>query len=228
MKPTLDQKLKSIPHKEKKWARTRIALLQALLTEMDKKPFAEIKIKDLCLIAEISEPTFYNYFPEKIHLLVYFIQIWSLQVSVYAAKQKTDDSGFGILQSLFHYTAKENKKNPRILREIISFQANHHGQVNIPPLSLVERYLLFPAVPGIESIPAEGIRGILNKAMSIAKEKKELPPSANWQLLPLQVASLFFGAPIISATTGSDLEKLWVSSLRLLWLGAGGKSQSPG
>lgn len=70
MKRTPEKRLKNIPQKEKKFARTKIALLNALISAMGKKSFAEIKIKDLCLTAEISEPTFYNYFTEKNHLSI--------------------------------------------------------------------------------------------------------------------------------------------------------------
>lgn len=99
------------PLKERKFAKTRTNLTFAFLSELEVKPFEEIKIKDLCQIAEISEPTFYNYFPEKGDLILHYIQIWSLQVSVFAKEKKLAESGWGQISALFRYTAKESKKN---------------------------------------------------------------------------------------------------------------------
>ncbi|TGL87217.1 TetR/AcrR family transcriptional regulator [Leptospira congkakensis] len=211
------------PLKERKFAKTRTNLILAFLTELESKDFDSIKIKDLCEIAEVSEPTFYNYFPEKGDLLLHYIQIWSLQVSVFAKEMKLSDSGFGILSALFRYTAKESKKNPRILLEIISFQAKNKKPLAQPKLTLAERVLLFPDVGGIQDLNADGVEGILQNAISIAAQNEELPESTDWKSFGMILGSCFFGVPILAFQLNQNLEKLWLDSLRYLWIGAGGK-----
>ncbi|PJZ80814.1 TetR/AcrR family transcriptional regulator [Leptospira meyeri] len=218
--------LRQFPLKERKFAKTRTNLTFAFLTELETKTFEEIKIKDLCQMAEVSEPTFYNYFPEKGDLILHYIQIWSLQVSVFVQEKKLSESGFGILSALFRYTAKESKKNPRILLEIISFQAKTKKSVQVHRLTSAERVLLFPDISGIESLVADGIEGIIQKAITLAAKNGELPESTNWKSFSLSIASCFFGIPILAFQLNQNLEKLWLDSLQYLWLGAGGTIKS--
>ncbi|XDD45506.1 TetR/AcrR family transcriptional regulator [Leptospira sp. WS39.C2] len=218
--PKLDPLLQ-FPLKERKFARTRTKLTFGLLELLETKPYNEIKIIELCQYAEISEPTFYNYFPEKDELILHYIQIWSLQVTVFAEKNKMANSGYGLIQSLFRYTAKESKKNPRILLEIISFQTKYKKRPQAKELTLAERYLLFPNHPAIGTLPIGGIELILENAMKLAKENKELPKDTNWKSLSLAIASCFFGIPILAFQLNENLESLWIDSLDYIWIGAG-------
>ncbi|MCZ8157242.1 MAG: TetR/AcrR family transcriptional regulator [Leptospira sp.] len=213
----------SLPLKERKFAKTRLNVIEVFLEQLESRSFEEIKIKDIYLKAQISEPTFYNYFPEKEDMVLLFIQIWSLQVSVFASQNKSTDSGYKLLSSLFRYTANESKKNPRILLEIISFQAKKIQTIKIPKLTLSERLLLFPHQDGIQNLPAMGIEGLIKQALDSAEKRGELPSSTNWQNFGLAIAALFFGVPVIAFQTDQGLEKLWLESLSYLWLGAGGK-----
>ena len=62
---TNTERFNALPQRQKKSARTRIALLDALLEELDSQPLAQIRIKDLTRRADVSEPTFFNYFDTK-------------------------------------------------------------------------------------------------------------------------------------------------------------------
>ncbi|TGM05044.1 TetR/AcrR family transcriptional regulator [Leptospira jelokensis] len=215
--------LHKFPLKERKFARTRTNLTFGLLTLMESRPYDEIKIIELCKIAEISEPTFYNYFPEKDDLILHYIQIWSLFVTVFNEKQNSEGSGYGLLVSLFQYTARESKKNPRILLEIISFQARKKKKLQHQTLTDAEKTLLFPNHPEILSLKIGGIEMLLEKAMNLAQLKKELPKDTNWKSLSLSIASCFFGIPILSFQLGENLETVWLETFHYIWLGAGGR-----
>lgn len=208
--------------KERKFARTRTNLTLGLLTLLESRSFDEIKIIELCQFAEISEPTFYNYFPEKDDLILHYIQIWSLMVSVFSEKQNSEESGYGLLLSLFQYTARESKKNPRILLEIISFQARKKKELRHQTLTDAEKILLFPDYPEILNLQFGGIEMLLEKAMTLAKINKELPKDTNWKSLSFSIASCFFGIPILSFQLGENLETLWMETFHYIWLGAGG------
>lgn len=110
IKRPIDDPLENFPLKERKFARTRMNLIFGLLQLLESRSYDDIKIIELCQFAEISEPTFYNYFPEKDDLILHYIQIWSLMVSVFAEEQNLKESGYGLLLSLFQYTARESKK----------------------------------------------------------------------------------------------------------------------
>ncbi|TGM43916.1 TetR/AcrR family transcriptional regulator [Leptospira biflexa] len=214
--------LANFPLKERKFAKTRTNLTFGLLEFMESRSYDEIKITELCQYAEISEPTFYHYFPEKDDLILHYIQIWSLMVSVFAKKNRMAESGYGLILSLFRYTANESKKNPKILLEIISFQAKKKRKLQFKSLTEAERILLFPNQDGIETLPIGGIEMLLDKAMYLSKKNKELPNHTNWKHLSLAIASCFFGIPIMAFQLNENLEKLWLETLNYIWLGAGG------
>ncbi|MGV3667039.1 MAG: TetR/AcrR family transcriptional regulator [Leptospira bouyouniensis] len=217
--------LAKFPLKERKFARTRTNLVDGLLKLLETRSLDEIKITELCHYAEISEPTFYNYFPEKDDLVLHYIQIWSLMVTVFAEENQQTKSGYGMIHSLFQLTAKESKKNPKILLEIISFQTKKKSKRKPKPLTEAERILLFPNFPGIESLPIGGIEMILERAMELSLKNQELPKDTNIKYLSLAIASCFFGIPILAFQLGENLEKLWIESFHYIWLGAGGSIQ---
>lgn len=55
--------------REKKYAKTKLALLDAATERIGEKTFDAISVKELCEQAEVSEATFFNYFPKKQDLL---------------------------------------------------------------------------------------------------------------------------------------------------------------
>ncbi len=57
--------------REIKHARTKIALMKAFIEHLRHSSFEDISVKDACKRAEISEGTFFNYFPGKIDYLLY-------------------------------------------------------------------------------------------------------------------------------------------------------------
>ncbi len=217
-----------LPLKERKFAKTRIRILQVFLSELENKPFEIIKIKDIAKQADVSEPTFYNYFPEKEDMVLFFIQIWALSVSVFAfgmnSKKNKEISGYSLISAIFRYTAKESKKNSRILLEIISLQARSKKELQIPKLTLAERYLLFPKIKDIENFPAGGVEDLIEKGLRDAIKSKELREESNINALGVAIGSLFFGVPILCSQLKLNLETMWLESLQLLWVGAGGKT----
>ena len=66
--------------RERKFARTRLKLAQALVKRLQQASLEEIVVRDLCDDVEISEATFFNYFPRKLDLLDYYTQLWMLEL----------------------------------------------------------------------------------------------------------------------------------------------------
>lgn len=65
-----------IPLRERKLAQTRLALLE----ELEAKPLADVRARDLCERVGISEATFFNHFASKSELLLYFVLLWSVEM----------------------------------------------------------------------------------------------------------------------------------------------------
>ena len=75
--------------RQKKFARTRLALATVLSNALMVQPLSEISVKALCREAEVSEATFFNYFPGKQNLMGYLAQLWLLELGWQAAAANT-------------------------------------------------------------------------------------------------------------------------------------------
>jgi len=190
-------KLNSLPQREKKYAKTKIALLNALLDELDSKELSFIKIKELAFLAEVSEPTFFNYFDSKLHMLVYFIQMWSIEMNAIALKSEEKHSSYiEIIKDIFTQTAQETAQHPQIMLEIISF---HAQGMKLKPHSITsaEKWLFFPEIDEVENIEGMGLESILPPLIAKAIDANELDASIKGQQLFLTLSSLFFGTALL-------------------------------
>ena len=109
--------------RERKFARTKLALLQAALERMRDKKLDEIPVKELCDEVEVSEATFFNYFPKKNDLLHYLIQVWTIEVAWHAQSTVGEECGLRFIEQVFDYTGKKLADHPRLMLEIIAHMA---------------------------------------------------------------------------------------------------------
>ena len=174
-------RLKKIPLREKKFAQTRISLKEALLEKLKSQTLEEVSVKELCEEVQISEGTFFNYFPEKKDLLVYYVQIWSIEMVVHIATKTKKIKGKNVLEEIFQKTAHEMKENPRVMAEILAFQGQTKSPIKIKQITTAEKLMLFPEHPNVEEIASEGIRPIIVNALKESIETGELPAHTDIQ-----------------------------------------------
>jgi len=213
----MDDRLKTIPLRERKFALTRLALRDAMLERIQTVPFDAISVKELCEAVQISEGTFYNYFPEKSDLLIYFIQLWSIEVFAHA--RSIGKSGFDLIEAVFEYTARQIRTNrsAAIMLEIIAHQATLRKHPQIKEITAAERIIAFPQFEDTLDLPANGLSDILETAIEQAIRKKEISRSVDTDGVIALLASLFFGMPIVLRSEGiAALETCWSYGLRIL------------
>jgi len=192
------KKLNDLPQREKKYAKTKITLLNTLLNELETKKLVDIKIKDLAFLSEISEPTFFNYFDCKIHMLVYFIQMWSIDMNSIALKSENIyiNNNIEIIKDIFKKTSEQISEHPQIMLEIISFQAQG---IELTPhiITDAEKWLFFPDIKDVENLKSMGLESIIPPLLENAKLKKEISIEVDTQMLFLNISSLFFGLALL-------------------------------
>ena len=59
--------------RELKHAKTKISIVNAFISALEKSKFDDISIRSICKTVEISEGTFFNYFPEKIDIVTFYV-----------------------------------------------------------------------------------------------------------------------------------------------------------
>jgi len=206
--------------REIKYARARFSLLNALFGELQKKPANEIKVKDLCRIAVVSEPSFYNYFPQKDDLFYYFVGLWSIDSYLYSIGT---NSGLEALIKFYSYTGKVSEAHPYLMKELLAYQARANIPSRskfVPAITHAEKVLAFGNVKGLEKIPGDGLRTLIFQNLKKAIENKELSKNTKLPEAALAVGGIFFGVAGLCAS--SDFENLsnhYTSSLKIVFDG---------
>ncbi len=206
-----------IPLRKRKAAATRLALLDALHDALDQRGFSEIRVKDLCGHVAISEPTFFKYFPSKVDLLTYFLQLWSVETQC-RAEEAAPRSGIEYLLVVFDETAACWARQPRLMAEVFAHQQRVAPDLGHAPPGFADLRLRFPAAPAATErtplCPAELIRIGLQRALEV----RELPGSTNLEAAGQAIAGLFYGVPA-SGVKPAAIREVYRRSLHLLWLG---------
>src|SRR5215207_10537191 len=94
-----------LPLRERNFARLRLRVLAAVLEQTAARPFAEVSVREICEAVEISQGTFFNHFPGKDAVLVFYIRLWGLRAAARARAAVAKGSGCDALRSVFAYTA---------------------------------------------------------------------------------------------------------------------------
>lgn len=213
--------MNEIPLRERKFAQTKLALLHALLARLGSQPLEEITIRELCQAVPVSEATFFNYFPKKTDMLVYFIQLWSIEVGWHARHAAAQGSWLSAIETLFDFTASQGEANPAVMREIIAFQARLSEPPSIGNISQAERLLAFPTLDRLEELPDQGLDSLLRQYLQAAVEQGELPANSDITTLLVALCSVFFGVPLVLCHQApGSIGAQYRQQLQLLWAGA--------
>ena len=109
--------------RERKFAKTRLALAEAATNHLEVAAFETLSVKALCDRVQISEATFFNYFPRKEDLIVYLDRLWTLELNWYGKQASEQQQGLAVIDSMFRYTAIQIQKKPGLMGEIIAYEA---------------------------------------------------------------------------------------------------------
>ncbi|MES0491697.1 MAG: TetR/AcrR family transcriptional regulator [Leptospirales bacterium] len=200
-----------------KYGRARLSVLRVFVDSIKDTNYEDIRIKDLCRTAEISEQSFYNYFPKKDDLFLYFISLWSVDVQLHAYELTP---GVKRIYSLFEYTAKRSDQNPNLLRQVVAYRAKNEtddSSLKMKPVSLAEKCILFGNADILKKLPDQGIAPVLNSNLKYAKKNGEISPDSDTNALTLGLAAIFFGIPILTTNTGtSSLSENYRKAIQLM------------
>jgi AcrR family transcriptional regulator len=204
--------------RERKLARSRLALLDAFVAQLDQRPLEAVNVKELCATVELSEATFFNLFDGKASLVILFIQLWSLEMAAGARGVLAKQGALSAIASIFATTATSVAAHPRVMAEVLAAQARREGPAPLVDLSPALRQLRFPDAPALWDAPAEGLDSLLPWLIGEAVARGELPADVDRDFLFLHLASLFFGTPItLRAIDPAMVGPAWAAQLAMTW-----------
>lgn len=216
-----------IPLRERKFYQTRLRLARALRERLDRVSLDELNVRDLCEEVEVSEATFFNYFPRKTDLLTYLGQLWSVELAWHGRQALArGERGLTAVQRVFEQAARQFQAAPGVAGELIAWQARARVRHTPEPLSVNERRLAFPDQAGIESLADQSLEQALVAALQRAVDQGELPRNTHLPIVMTALLSIFHGVPLaLRLGQPSGIGAMYRQQLAILW---GGVRQAAG
>lgn len=182
--------------RQRKFARTRLNLARVLADALAEQGFDEIPVKQLCRNAEVSEATFFNYFPRKQDLLAYLVHLWVLELGWHVKRAASTSRGLAVVDALFAEVARTCESRPRVLAEMLAWIARGGSLDSELEISALEKQLAYPDLEGIGDIPVKGIDALLVPALEKAMNSGDLPENTLMPLLLTSLLGVLFGIPL--------------------------------
>ncbi|MDI6098594.1 TetR family transcriptional regulator [Actinoplanes sp. NEAU-A12] len=146
---TAADRLAALPLRERKRARLRVGLWQAVRERIEHTPFADISVRELAAAQEVSEPTFFAHFSSKADLLAYHICMWRIGTTLVASEAP---EGAAFLRRFFDETATAIVAGPRMWFEITAAVARGGGVCLPLEISPAERLMVFDDVSALDVV----------------------------------------------------------------------------
>lgn len=210
-----------IPLRERKFLKTRINLAQALRGMLETVSLEELAVRDLCERVEISEATFFNYFPKKTDLLAYLSQLWSVELAWHGQQAlAAGGGGLAVVQAVFERAAAQFQSAPGAAGELIAWQARARSRLSPAPLEPNERRLAFPDHAGIEAMSDQGLEQVLAAALQRAIDQGELPRNTHLPTAMVGLVSVFYGVALaLRLGNPAGIGAMYRQQLAILWSG---------
>jgi AcrR family transcriptional regulator len=210
--------------RQKKHAKTKIAIMDAFLKRLEKSRFESISIKVICRDLEISEGTFFNYFPQKRDIIDYYVQLVLLKAISKAEKASLKAGYISLINNLFKELASEIK-NINVVYQVIAVLAVSQEKLNRVAITDIEKRLAFPDSPGIEESPAVFIDVFLRDCLEKALKGGELPKKSNIDDILVSLLTILSGTLLAAKVSGiQDYGYHYSRQLKLLFKGLGLKA----
>ena len=206
--------------RERKFARTRLALAEEVTRHLEAASFDTLSVKALCERVQISEATFFNYFPKKEDLIVYLDRLWTLELNWYGEQAALQGRGLVVIEALFRYTAIQIQKKPGLMAEIIAHEALSRERRDSTEITLAERMMAFSDLPGIEALSDQSLETLLRMSLEAAIEAGDLPVNTAIPAAMVGLVSVFYGVPLaVQHSNPAAIGVMYRQQLALLWGG---------
>ncbi len=216
--------IQNILLRERKYAQTKIALTREMVKHLNmQKKLRDIAVKDLCEAIPVSEVTFYNYFPKKTDMLVYLWQLWHLESAWHLQEWEKTKRNLEIIETYFEFTARGIEQYPWVLGEALAFFMQKREKFRFAELTVAERLLAYPELPGIETIdiperPTQ--KAMLYSYVTRAIAGGELPKATDPDMVTNMLIAILSGVMMtVLETASGQMRSTYHRMLHFLWQG---------
>ncbi len=207
--------------RERKHARTKIALMKAFITRLQGCRFEDISVREVCRGVEVSEGTFFNYFPGKIDVITYYINLMHTKI-IWKARQKAPGGKYIDLINAFFEEMADESTGINIKYELISIIIGQHEKPKKVVIPAIEKHLFFPDLAGIEDVQSLLMEDFLRECLAGALKNSELPAKTNIADTLVSLMTIMVGTMI--AVKFNDIRNIkyqYQRQLQMLWKESG-------
>ena len=212
--------------REKKHAKTKIAIMDAFIKRLEKTRFDDISIRQICKSVEVSEGTFFNYFPEKIDIINYYMNFMFLEVVAKARKDAPQGKYLLLINATFARLAEELLKYNNIVYQMISLMIVQRERPKTVAISNLERQIYFPGSEGIENVRVMLVDDFLRECLIGAVKNGELAKNIKIDDVLVSLMTILSGTLLAAKFADiKDRSYHYMRQLGFLWNGLGAKRQ---
>ncbi|NLE65705.1 MAG: TetR/AcrR family transcriptional regulator, partial [Elusimicrobia bacterium] len=183
--------------------------------------FSEISIKEVCETVEVSESTFYNYFPQKVDVVCYFKNFINVRISWEVARRNRGP--WQTIKDIFEMVAVEMQP-PYLFYEMIAIFTSEQRRPEVISLSSLEKEYAYPDCEGIGSVESEDIETMLSSLIKKAQVCGEIGGDTDGRQVLCALMSILIGIPLaIHIGDFKNINRFYQSQLSLLEKAIGAK-----
>ena len=205
-----------IPLREKKFAKTKIAIMNAFVERLNTIRFEDISIRDICESVEVSEATFFNYFPKKIDILKYFKQLGTTRIYWHLKLNEDDLTGLEKIYAAFDAIA-DIIRNSDFFLELVSTFTKEKIYPELIDISDAEKFYAFPDMPQLADKPCMMLDQLFKDLWEETIQQKQISPKMVQENFVIALISLMIGVPLaIRKENFKDLKKYYHEQIDVL------------
>lgn len=213
--------------RETKSARIKISLMNAFMESLREKAFDEISIKEVCRRVELSEPTFFKYFPEKKDVVAYYLQLLTKKIVGQALKYSSEGNSIQLINNIFSLMAQEltNRNEVYQILSVLLVQKEKLKNVAISHLEMELAFGNYKEEVEMEKIPSIYIDSFILQTVKKAFKDGELTSRTKCEEVTISLMSILIGT--LFAVRFSDTHNCsyhYKRQLKTLWESLGVKN----
>jgi AcrR family transcriptional regulator len=198
--------------------------MNAFIERLEKTRFDDISIRQICKSVEVSEGTFFNYFPEKIDIINYYMNLMFLKVVARARKDVPQGRYIPLINAVFARMSEELLNYSNIVYQTISLMIVQQERPKTVAISDLEKQIFFPGSEGIENVRVMLVDDFLRECLVGAVNSGELPKDIKIDDLLVSLMTILAGTLLAAKFSAiKDRSYHYARQLQFLWNGLGVK-----
>ena len=205
----------SISLRQKKMMKTKHALAMAFIEKLKEQKFDTISIKDICAQTDVSEATFFNYFPQKVDVIAYLLKA-KIFKTVWTVRSLQKNMPFTRrVEKTFELFAEEIK-HPYVFFEVFSMIAMNKAQIEAFSISCEELQYIYPDCTCEEKIRTISIHDFFEELIDDARN--EIPKTLCKHDFAQFLLTILTGVPLsIPVSEFPNITQIYHNHLSILW-----------